>query len=174
MGFSGYNTEFNANAGVYRLTLNRETGVNETKKVESLYQKILPVIKDKNVVVFTHMPLKDWCSNAQHQKDIVYVSGHTHRNYFYDDGDIRVYADNQVGYRKEQVCLKSFLLNSEYDIFTDYLDGIYEIDRQQYQDFYRGKNISITFKRRINIYICLRRMDTTVSFIKIRQICFQY
>ena len=63
------------------------------------------------------------------------MSGHTHRNYFYDDGEYRIYADNQIGYRERTPHLKYFYLDDTYDIFVDHDNGIYEITREQYIDF---------------------------------------
>lgn len=39
-----------------------------------------------------HTPKKDWCREAGPDKNFVYVSGHTHKNFFLDDGE--VYSDN--------------------------------------------------------------------------------
>ena len=50
----------------------------------------------------------------------MYVSGHTHRNMFFDDGVKRIYADNQIGYRNESPHLKSFLMDGEYDYFCNF------------------------------------------------------
>lgn len=108
-------------------------------------------------VIFTHTPKKDWNANAELYNNFVYVSGHTHRNEFYDDGDYRIYSDNQIGYRNENPHLKAFLLNNEYDFFSDYEDGIYEITGAQYIDFYRGKNIPMTFTREVNVLYMLKK-----------------
>lgn len=151
LGFSGYNEEFNANDGVYRATVDRNTEIQESKKFEQLYDKLIDVLAKKNTVIFTHTPKKDWCADANYHGDYVYVSGHTHRNMFFDDGVKRIYADNQIGYRNESPHLKNFLMDGEYDYFGDYEDGIYEITSQEYQDFSRGKNISMTFNRQVNI-----------------------
>jgi hypothetical protein len=157
LAFSGYNKDFNANQGIYRLTVDRETEVKETQKFESLYDIVCEMLSDKNLIVFTHMPRKDWCENPGPQKDFVYVSGHTHRNCFYDDGEYRNYADNQVGYYNENPNLKYFYLENEYDYFLDYKDGIYEITGNQYNDFYRGKNIQMNFTREVNILYMLKK-----------------
>lgn len=61
-------------------------------------------------------------------------------------------------------------MDGEYDYFGDYEDGIYEITSQEYQDFSRGKNISMTFNRQVNILYMLKRMGITVLFIKQRQV----
>lgn len=156
-GFSGYNEEFNANNGIYRSTINRTKEQKETAAFESLYNSLIPVIYDKNVIIFTHMPKKDWCRESDYQNGFVYVSGHTHRNDFYDDGEYRYYGDNQVGYRNNNPYLKSFYMDNEYDSFSDYEDGIYEISRAQYKDFYRGKNILMNFTREVNILYMLKK-----------------
>ena len=157
LGFSGYNEDFNANDGVYRATVDRKTEIQESKKFEQLYDKLTNVLAKKNTVIFTHTPKKDWCADADFHNDFVYVSGHTHRNIFFDDGVKRIYADNQIGYRNESPHLKSFLMDGEYDYFGDYEDGIYEITSQEYQDFSRGKNISMTFNRQVNILYMLKK-----------------
>mgnify|MGYP001779268632 FL=1 len=157
LGFSGYNEDFNANDGVYRATVDRKTEIQESKKFEQLYDKLTNVLAKKNTVIFTHTPKKDWCADADFHNDFVYVSGHTHRNIFFDDGVKRIYADNQIGYRNESPYLKSFLMDGEYDYFGDYEDGIYEITSQEYQDFSRGKNISMTFNRQVNILYMLKK-----------------
>lgn len=157
IGFSGYNEEFNADIGLYRATLDRAGDIAESKKFERLYCKVLPSICDKNTIIFTHTPQKDWNANAEPCKNFVYVSGHTHGNVFYDDGDYRIYSDNQIGYRNENPHLKSFLMDNEYDFFSDYEDGIHEITGTQYSDFYRGKNISMTFTREVNVLYMLKK-----------------
>lgn len=156
-GFSGCNEEFNANDGIYRNTIIREMEIQESQKFEKLYQKLLPVLGQKNTVIFTHSPQKDWNSNPNAHAKFVYVSGHTHRNVFYDDGEERIYADNQIGYRNNNPHLKDFLMDWEYDYFSDYEDGIYEITAQAYQDFMRGTNISMDFSRKIHILYMLKK-----------------
>ena len=156
-GFSGCNEEFNANDGIYRNTINREMEIQESQKFENLYQELLPVLGQKNTVIFTHSPQKDWNSKPNAHAKFVYVSGHTHRNVFYDDGEERIYADNQIGYRNNNPHLKNFLMDWEYDYFSDYEDGIYEITAQAYQDFMRGTNISMDFSRKIHILYMLKK-----------------
>lgn len=94
------------------------------------------------------------CVIANCHDNFVYVSGHTHRNMFFDDGVKRIYADNQIGYRNESPHLKSFLMDGEYDYFEDYEDGIYEITSQEYQDFSRGKTYQWLSIGRLIFFIC--------------------
>lgn len=157
IGFSGYNEEFNANTGIYRSILSRDVEKEETKKFESLYNRLCPILSNTNTIIMTHMPLKDWSKNYEYVENFVYVNGHTHRNYFHDDGECRVYADNQIGYHNDNPHLKSLLLDNDYDYFVDYDDGIYEITAQQYNDFYRGKNITMTFTREVKTLYMLKK-----------------
>lgn len=157
LGFSGYNKEFNADNGVYRMTVDRATEIKESKIFEDMYNRLRPILINKNTIILTHTPKKDWCRETEFDKNYVYVSGHTHRNFFYDDGEYRVYSDNQVGYHSENLHLKIFLIDNDYDIFFDYEDGIFEITCEQYKDFYRGKNISMTFQREVNVLYMLKK-----------------
>lgn len=157
LGFSGYNTEFNADNGIYRKTLDRATEIKESQKFEALYNRLHPILNNKNTIILTHTPKKDWCRDSEYQKNYIYVSGHTHRNFFYDDGEYRVYSDNQIGYQNDSPHLKSFLIDNDYDCFADYADGIYEITNEQYNDFYRGKNIAMNFQREINVLYMLKK-----------------
>ncbi len=153
LAFSGYNDEFNANNGIYRNTINREQEIDETKKFEKIYHKLTKCIYDKNVIIFTHTPKKDWSNSEEYMKNWVYVSGHTHRNCFHDDGEYRIYSDNQLGYNYKTAFVKSFYIEYDYDIFSDYENGIYNITKDEYNDFYRGKNIRMDYNRDGKIFM---------------------
>lgn len=166
LGFSGYNSDFNAKNGIYRNTINRRIEIVETKKFEKLYKKLEKYIPDKNVVIVTHTPKSDWSKNSQPYTGFVYVNGHNHRNYFYDDGIKKVYADNQVGYHSKTFGMKYFYINDSYDVFSDLKDGIYQIDKANYNDFYRGKNISMTLNRDVNEIIMIKKNSYYCFFHK--------
>ena len=157
IGFSGYNQEFNANNGIYRATFSREDELSESKIFEALYDRVCDCLSDKNIIVLTHMPFTDWHKDGFRQNDFVYVSGHNHKNDFYDDGITRIYADNQAGYHTEHPKLKYFYIDNMYDWFSDYEDGIHTITREDYINFYRGKNLSLTFNRDINKLYMLKK-----------------
>lgn len=156
LAFSGCNEDFNANNGIYRATINRDREKYESGEFEKLYCSVCEALYDRPVIVFTHMPISCWRSDPSLQPGFVYVSGHTHRNNFYDDGDFRVYADNQIGYQKRTPALKCFYVDGEYDVFSDYEDGIHEITRDQYVEFYRGKNIQMDFNK-VNVLYMLKK-----------------
>lgn len=155
--FSGYNKAFNAEDGIYLSVMDRKQEIYQTKAFEKLYKKVENTLSDKNVVILTHTPKSDWCSDPEPFKNFVYVNGHNHRNYFYDDGEYRVYSDNQVGYHGKLFGMKYFYMNNYYDTFSDYKDGIYSITRNDYINFYRGKCISLNFNRDVNEIIMLKK-----------------
>lgn len=185
-GFAGCNQEYNASTGLYRynntIGYDRNFELEQSKKTEHLYNKILATFYDKNVIVATHMPLYDWYQPAWelHEKyasqtapndsaglyeayhpGFAYVSGHTHRNFRYDDGGIQIYADNQFGYNRRtperRPHLKSFDFNGIYDYFSDYEDGIHEISADEYKAFYQGKRIQMIFNRTVDAIYMLKK-----------------
>lgn len=157
LAFSGYNEQFNADKGIYRNTIDRLTEIKESQKFEELYKKVCSAFLDKKLVVFTHMPMNCWSKDVEYHKNFIYVSGHTHRDYFYDDGDIRVYADNQIGYKEDNIRMKHFDIEYKYNYFDNYDDGIYEITSQEYKRFYRSKNLRMDFDRDVNILYMLKK-----------------
>ena len=157
LAFSGFNDDFNACDGIYRFTIDRNQEIAESRAFENLYNTVTETLYDRNVIIFTHTPQKDWCSQNNQLSGFVYVSGHTHRNYFYDDGDYRVYADNQMGYKRGNAHFKYFYLEDEYDWFSEYDDGIHVITKKQYINFYHGKNIMMQFTRNIYILYMLKK-----------------
>lgn len=157
IGFSGCNQDFNADTGIYNSTISREVEIAESKKFNSLYSKVLNAISDKKVIVLTHMPMSSWSNNLNYQPGYIYVSGHTHENVYFDDGDTRIYADNQIGYKNNNTHLKWFYLDTYYDCFEDLPDGIHDISIEDYKLFYRGKNIPMKFNRPTDKIIMLKR-----------------
>lgn len=146
LGFAGMNDEFNANDGIYMDVLNRNDEIGESKKFLGLYQKVVSALRGKNLIVLTHMPMKDWGgSDLRPERGVVYVSGHDHRNHYFDDGESRVYADNQIGYKRKSVAFKQIPIDRNYDWFADYRDGVFEIDKEDYVAFYWGINEPISF-----------------------------
>ncbi len=141
IGFSGCNDNFNANNWIYRKTVSRNVEIEESNKIKKAYENLCEMFSNEQIIVFTHMPFEDWAGTKERHENYIYVSGHNHRNEYYDDGVIRVYSDNQVGYSKVQPRLKYFYFSYEFDLFEDYEDGIYEITREEYRNFYRGKNL---------------------------------
>lgn len=158
LAFSGYNKEFNADNGIYKAVINRKQEIAETKMFEQLYNTVCDVLSDRCVIVLTHTPPTDWCRSFTPQPGFVYVSGHTHKNSFHDDGEQRIYADNQIGYKNKQPHLKFFCIKNDYDLFSEYGDGIYEISRGDYILFYKGKTDKSTrFTRKYDVLYMLKK-----------------
>lgn len=161
IGFAGMNNEFNADNKIYMNVLDRNTEYKETKKFLTLYEKVTNSLKGKNLIILTHMPMSDWGgSDIQAKVGFVYINGHNHRNYFYDDGKKRIYADNQVGYRGKRLSFKQVAVDFEFDWFADYEDGIYEITRDDYINFYHGIGEDITFNRQYEKIFMIKRGKT--------------
>ena len=157
IGFSGYNETFNANHGIYRNALTRKQEIEESNLFEQLYNKVNEILFDKKVIVCSHMPLSDWHKKESYNKNFIYVNGHTHKNYYFTDGEYYIYADNQIGYYSNYGILKYFVYDNSYDIFCDYSDGIYEISKEDYAAFYRGKNYLTKLKRPLDKIIMLKK-----------------
>lgn len=157
IGFSGKNGEFNAENGIYRGVITREKEIEESEKFNALYERIKKVVPNRNVIIFSHMPKVDWADDSMFHPGYIYVSGHTHKNTYYDDGAIKVYADNQIGYDSKNIQLKGFYYSSEYDIFEEYEDGIHQISKEDYISFIRGKNIMMTFERNVEHLYMLKK-----------------
>lgn len=145
-GFAANNEEFNANHDIYRGTIGRAEEIELSSRFNAMYERLVTIASDLNVIVLTHMPKKDWGSETYIPKWI-YVSGHTHRNLSILEDGKTVYADNQIGYYGKKIFLKRFIVGYSYDIFRDYSDGIYNISRDQFLDFYDGLRIRTSMKR---------------------------
>lgn len=157
IGFSGYNKNFNAKNGIYRSTLKTvEDDIKQTKRFETIYDKVVTALFRKKVIVMTHMEKSNW-SKTNYQSNWIYVSGHTHKNMFEISNEKTIYADNQIGYYTESIKLKHFYLSTLYDTFELYEDGKYVITREQYIDFYHGKGIVMSFSDKLGTIIMLKR-----------------
>lgn len=166
MGYAGLNEEFNCNQEIYKTSyIDREQEKARSKKIDSLHQKLTEVASDKKMFFVTHMPKDDW-STSNYNKNWIYISGHTHKNYYLESENKKVYADNQIGYAKETFGLKYITASRNYDIFQDYVDGIYEITRNQYKLFYYGTGNRIDFNRDFEKLYMLKKSGTYMFFLK--------
>lgn len=139
-GFAGYD-ETSPECCIFNGRIDRHQELERSKLFEHLYRKLLPVLQNTNSIVLTHMPKSCWCVDSEYDTGIIYVSGHTHKNYYYDDGSVKIYNDAQTGYHRKDLLCKRFHMNATYDIFKSYDDGIHIIKSQDYIDFLRGKNL---------------------------------
>lgn len=86
---------------------------------------------------------------------MLFIWGHTHINVY--NPQVSLYADNQIGYIGKINSFKYLYYSEVYDIFADYEDGIYEISKNQYLDFNRGKGVNMSYSRREGAIYMLKR-----------------
>lgn len=165
IGFAGKNTRFNADSGIYFSLIDRTKEIEESKTFFDLYKKVIDVFRGKNLVVVTHMPMIDWAGTEEYVEGVIYISGHNHRNYFYDDGIKRIYADNQVGYKVKLLGLKRVSFDTEFDWFDNYPDGIHEIKKYDYMAFYRGINETVFFNRQFKKMYMIKHDGAYMFFV---------
>ena len=147
-GFSGYNPIHNAETdGLYRETVKTlQEDIALTEEFEWLHQMMSNALREDTVICFTHTQIEDWLRDKPNP-NWIYVNGHTHKNYFCNDHEKTVFADNQIGYYETHYPLKWFLKEMPEDPLRYYKDGIYEITISQYRLFNICKNIHVNFGR---------------------------
>ena len=158
-GFAGKNYEFNANNGIYRGTLTREEEIEETNKWEVVYNKACEIAKETDcmLIVLTHNPYSDWCSERPITNNCVYFYGHNHRNYVEhnEEKNIHIFADNQIGNDKNKIEFKKAYIYKRSNPFAGYGDGCYEVTPREYARFYDycGETIGVgTVDLQVNQY----------------------
>lgn len=170
LGFSGYSHEYNAESGIYRGAVPRlSDDLRETKKFENIYYKLKRALNDRTVVILSHTPKEYW-SLDKYQTGWIYVSGHTHQNYYCVDDEKTIYADNQIGYNGKIIKLKQFYFTRSHDSLKNYADGIHLISKQEYIDFYyrygvrinyNRENTAIYFLKKNGIYLFIQKSNET-------------
>lgn len=169
IGFAGCNEEFNAKQGIYRNVIDRKEEKIQTNIFYELYMKVCRVLKDKNVIVLTHMPARDW-DREYYYKDksagFIFVNGHNHKNYYYDDSVLRIYSDNQIGYYRKNVSLKYLSIKRNYSSLSKYEDGIFEITKNEYCKFNRGLNIDVELNRNYQAIYMIKRENYYMFIMK--------
>lgn len=161
-GFAGCNKEYNAKVGLYGkgmgtdLAEARRVEISESQKFENIYYKLFDILSDRQVIICTHNPVSDWTFEG-YCENWIYVSGHTHTNKRKISKKVRLYADNQIAYKRSNIILKYFSVETKNEIFCHYKDGIYEISPYEYQDFMDGRNISMTLDYKDDLIYMLKR-----------------
>lgn len=158
LGFSGCNEEFNALNGIYSQSISREEDIENSKRFEAVYDKLLRCANDVPVIVLTHTPMRDW-SKQPYNANWIYISGHTHKNAMSikKNGAI-VLENNQFGYHGKFCRFKKFVLNHAiYDPLCDLEDGIHEISKLQYLDFMYVRKIPIPEMKRTGEFWAIKK-----------------
>lgn len=155
IGFTGLDPIHNALTGIYRAAVTSlEADKAEAKRFAYVYNKVKRCAKDKQVIVFTHTPVRGW-TTTKYNPNWIYINGHTHMNGFIrDQNGITVLSDNQIGYTPVRWKLNSVIVPGWYDPFKDRTDGIYNISKEEYLDFNRARGIYISsFRYEEDIYM---------------------
>lgn len=144
IGFTASNAKYNADYGLYKSKLTMEDDRQRTARFKAVYDKTLRCAADKRVIVLSHTGMADWSTDC-YNPNWIYVSGHTHVNkLIVEEQRATVFSDNQVGYKPRKWKLKGFSIDKIiYDPFSGYNDGIYEITKEQYIEFNRGRGIIV-------------------------------
>lgn len=161
IGFSGLNPDFNATSGLYRKAITSiEEDKYKTSRFRMVYEKIEQCAKMKRVIVLTHTPINNW-TNAIPNPNWIYINGHTHHNMsIIDENKAIILSDNQIGYKPQQWILKMFEVDEmQYNPFENYEDGIYDISREQYGEFNRGRGIISSGCKSEGMLYMLKRND---------------
>lgn len=168
IGFSAYNKLHNAKSGMYNSAISSiEQELEHVHRCQNVYNKLASTLKNEQLIVLTHMPLKDWSIQPE-EPNWIYVNGHTHSNEYIKTECKTIYADNQIGYQPKSVTLKYFYKSLDYDIFRNYSDGIYHISKQQYLDFYRGNGIMCNFNKSVDYITMLKRQGLYLFLLEIK------
>ena len=147
LGFSGLNSKYNANCGLYRNTINSlELDKIQSEKFNKIYEHIKDSLDKTKLIVFTHTQKENW-NSSDYVKKWIYVNGHTHQNSFIIDDNMTIYSDNQIGYYRTNIGLKYFEISKNFDYFQYLGNGIYEISRDDYFVFNRGIGIRMDFNK---------------------------
>ncbi len=128
----------------------------ELHKCERCYFKILTALKEKQVIIATHFPLKDW-TNIGYSSNFIYMNGHTHFDHFELTRERTIFSDNQIGYESDDYSLKYFKISGQYDPFINFEDGIHKISYEEYIDFQIGNNMRVKKKEDDNQIYMLKK-----------------
>ena len=161
LGFAGKNKIFNYENGIYRdAPIDRIKEIEQSDLVEKMHDFLtIKMPKTKKLIFVTHNPKTDWSDNIR-KDNWFYINGHTHKNSVIFEKDEKILEDNQIGYYSNSYGFKNFSLKNNINIFEYYQDGIYEINREQYINFYRHQNKGIKFNREYKKIFMIKKANT--------------
>lgn len=161
-GFAPYNKDdFNSKKEIYRNGITESQEIEMNDKFVSGYEKLLNTSFNNKIIILSHMPKEDWSNNSEYNSNWIYMYGHTHKNYFIRSDKLTIIANNQMGEQSKSYSLKYFYLSSKQNIFSNYKDGIYEISKDDYDDYllcmynnsYSSKEFKIIMLKKNDIYM---------------------
>ena len=140
LGFSGENSNFNAEQGIYGYAVDRKEEIQRCAEWVELYRKAQAIARENHcaLVVLTHSPFSDWGESIREYENCFFFSGHTHRNIAYGEEKNNFFiADNQVGYYGKNFKFKKATLYMARNPFASDPDGYREISCIEYKEYYR-------------------------------------
>ena len=169
MGYAGCNLEFNCEKNIYNGTLtSRSEEIKRSKIVENIHNKLAEIAGDKTIIFATHMPKFDWSNEKEYVKNWFYISGHTHKPlaHLIEDGVSHIRDDNQVGFDRMNYAFKFFKTSKVFNPFSDFGDGIHEIEREKYLLFYEGIGERIDFNRDFKKLYMIKKLSIYMFFMQ--------
>lgn len=165
-GFAKYNQQYNCETliGARKMAGNREYEIEESERFAKMYFDALEKAKRQNkpLIVFSHYPVTDWLDEKP-DAQCYYFYGHNHINSYSKCEDYCIIADNQIGYKNNDIDLKYKLLGTAYNPFIDYEDGVYEIKVEQYLAFYEYSG------ERVGAGLVERQLNNNAHFYMIKK-----
>ena len=137
-GFAKYNKVWNANNLICCPNFSRDDEIRETELFENVYKKALRDAKEKHLcfLCVSHYPISA-CLNDKYDKEAIYFTGHDHRNKYVRNSEKVLYADNQIGYKDNDIVFKIATTGFEVNPYANMQDGLYVTTIEDYLQFYR-------------------------------------
>lgn len=166
-GFAKYDEKWNADSLICCLDFSREDEIKETELFEKGYKKAWAYAKENNLCFLSvsHYPISA-CLNDNYDKEAIYFTGHNHQNKYVKNAEKVLYADNQIGYKDNNIVFRMATTGFELNPYADMKDGLYVTTIKDYLQFYRyiGEDIgkgNVLYQRckngRAGLYVVKRK-----------------
>lgn len=166
-GFAKYDEKWNANSIICCSDFTREDEIKETTLFETGYRNALEYAKKNGLcfICLSHYPVSA-CLNNVFDKEAIYFTGHSHNNKFVKTTDRVLYADNQIGYKDNNIVFRIATTGYELNPYSGLSDGLYQTTIPDYIQFYRyiGENVgkgNLLYQRcqngKANLYVLKRK-----------------
>lgn len=166
-GFAKYDEKWNADTVPCCQNFSREDEKRETELFEKGYKKALTRAKEKNLCFLSvsHYPISA-CLNNKYDKEAIYFTGHNHQNKYVKNAEKVLYADNQIGYKDNNIVFRIATTGFELNPYANMQDGLYVTTIEDYLQFYRyiGEDIgkgNLLYQRcqngKANLYVIKRK-----------------
>ncbi len=137
-GFAKYNEKYNCLTVIGPKAMDRQIEIQQSETFYKSYNEASLLAQESNVplLVFSHYPVKDWLPEGKEEKHSVFFCGHDHKNRIEFLNSSKIYADNQVGYKKTKYSFKISTLGTVANPYYDMKDSYRETNLNEYRQFY--------------------------------------